>query len=137
MAPQKTDLDDAFEAAVKMSEEGLHEEAARLLEESLRDRVERRPRLAAAHAKLGHIYLSKLLRPADAEPHFRKAASLSASSEVASLGLFHALMQQRMVAEAMAEMERFTATNPSVEYEQLRAEMTEVGTRAEKDDDES
>ena len=42
-----------------------------------------------------------------------------------ALGLFHSLMQQRKIPEALAEMKRFLARKPSEEYERLLAEMGE------------
>ena len=86
MSFPKTDpLDQGFEAAVQLSDDGRHQEAVQLLEALLENRVDRRSRLAAVHAKLGNIYLSKMGLANLAEPHFRKACDLSPSSELASL----------------------------------------------------
>lgn len=115
-----------FESAIRMSDEGRHEEAAELLEQLLKDRIDRPARLAAVHGQLGHIYHSELHRYPAAEEHFRKCVDLSPSSEAASLGLFHSLMKQRRVSEALAEMKRFVARKPSEEYRRVLAEMGEV-----------
>jgi glycerol-3-phosphate O-acyltransferase len=47
------------------------------------------------------------------------------SSELASLGLFHSLIQQLKNDEAFAEMKRYVAEKPSEEYSRLLAEINE------------
>jgi tetratricopeptide (TPR) repeat protein len=116
----------AFESAIRMSDEGRYEEAAELLERLLEDRIDRPARLAAVHGQLGHIYLSELHRYPAAEEHFRRCVYLSPSSELASLGLFHSLMNQRRVSEALVEMKRFVAIQPSEEYRRVLAEIREA-----------
>jgi tetratricopeptide (TPR) repeat protein len=124
-SPKTDSLSEGFEAAVKLSDDGRHQEAAELLESLLENRVDRRSKLAAVHAKLGNIYLSRMSLSELAEPHFRKACELSPSSELASLGLFHSLMQQGKIPDALTEMRRFLAQRPSEEYKRLLAEMGE------------
>jgi tetratricopeptide (TPR) repeat protein len=125
-------FEEAFNAACALASEGRYEEAARQLEELVRDRVDRRRRLAAAHGKLAGIYLFQLHDAPSAERHFRISTRFSPSSELASVGLFHALINQRRVDEAKAEMRRFLARKPSPEYQRI---LEETGDALNDDDE--
>jgi predicted Zn-dependent protease len=74
--------------------------------------------LASAHSKsvplLGYLGGLYYMRKdyAKAVPLFRRTVKLSPDSELASLGLFHSLDQQKKRARAMAEAKRFTDRQP-------------------------
>jgi tetratricopeptide (TPR) repeat protein len=118
-------IDEALEAGERLCDEERYDEAIAVFEAFLRDRVESSSRLALIHAKLGNILLNYLGRPEAAEKHFRKSTEFSPSSELASLGLYHALVQQQKVSEAVTEMRRLLKLRPSPEYERLVADITE------------
>jgi predicted Zn-dependent protease len=115
-------FEEAFAEAMKLRDEGRYEAAVTLLEELVTDRIDKRWILAGVQCQLGGIYTFHLRRPERGEAAFRKAVHLKPSSELASLGLFHALLAQKKTREAVEEMFRFTAAYPSQEYAQLRQE---------------
>lgn len=56
---------------------------------------------------------------AGAVSSFQKATTKSRCSEVASLGLFHSLMESQREDEAFAEMKRYLSVAESPEYQRL------------------
>ena len=92
--------------------------------DSLRRLVLVRPDYAPVHGVLGGV-LFELDEFDDAAEEFGIATRLSPRSELASLGLFHALNELGRKDAALAEMVRFTSVRDSAEYDLLRAEMEE------------
>jgi tetratricopeptide (TPR) repeat protein len=114
--------EESFERAMRLRDERKFDEALRLLETLMVD-IDKPSRLLAVNCQLGNIYSFELEAPEKGEAYFRKATELKPSSELSSLGLFHSLMGQRKVSEALSEMRRFISEYPSEEYAQLRKEL--------------
>jgi predicted Zn-dependent protease len=70
-----------------------------------------------------HAFLADTLwdqgRLTQAIASFRKAVELAPKSEMASLGLFHTLLESGDRADAIAEMNRFLSLSDSEEYQTL------------------
>jgi predicted Zn-dependent protease len=126
-------LDLRFQEAVRLTDEGRHREALAKFELLIALPGVPRSLLAATHGKIGYIHQFALGDPAAAEGWFRKSAELAPSSELASLGLFHALVRQRKVDEAFDEMRRYLARKPSAEYTRILAEIND-GNGSEGDE---
>ena len=114
--------EETFERAMKLRDERKFNEALRLLESLIVD-VDKPSRLVAVNCQLGNIHSFDLGAPEKGEFYFRRAVDLKPSSELSSLGLFHSLMDQQKVSDALTEMRRFTSAHPSEEYAELREEM--------------
>lgn len=124
-----TEARKVFDEAISLCRKGQNSDAASLLDELTRRPTfseEPRQARAAVHGYLGGIYLHSLDDPGSAEWHYRKSSTLSPRSERASLGLFHSLIGQRRVAEALEECRRFLEGSESAEYRQLLQEVDEV-----------
>jgi len=131
----KVDHENRFDAAVAMTREGRHGEAVAALEELI-DLAGDDPRVrAAAHAYLGGLHLYERGDPVRAEPHFLAALALHPKAERASLGLFHSLVGQGRIEEALEEARRFLALRPSEEYSTLLTEMLDGVDDGERDTD--
>lgn len=85
------------------------------------------PDCAGAWGLLGSIYLLELRLPKKALHCFEKATQLSPRSEMASLGLFHALWRSRKRSRAVAELKRFQSVSHSKDYAEIAAELKELG----------
>ena len=72
----------------------------------LNDLLKTTPRSASVHALLGDVQWEQN-KTAEAVASFRRAVELAPNSELASLGLFHTLMESGDKQQAIAEMERF------------------------------
>jgi predicted Zn-dependent protease len=96
-------------------------------EKVLRATVKEFPDSASAWGLLGGIYLSELAKPLPAGRCFAKATRLSPRSEMASLGLFHALWQTGQYRKAVAELERYQALATCPDYTGIAAELKEKG----------
>jgi hypothetical protein len=113
-----------FNASIKLRDAGRPLEAVALLEPLLAMEIESRSAAAAVNGELGGLYLFDLRKPDIAERFYRRARELSPASEMASIGLFHALMGQLKVVEALNEMLGFLERNPACEeYNQVLKEI--------------
>lgn len=114
-----------FNRSISLRDEGRFQEAADVMIGLLAGDLTRRQR-AAVTGYLAGILLYDLDRPATAEPICRESASLSPRSELASVGLFHALWALRRPLDAFTEMKRFVGgVGQSDEYERLAKEIAE------------
>ena len=114
-----------FDTALRLRDEERYVEALELLESLRKEPIDEPALLAGVYCQIGNIYLFQLERPSDAESAFRSAISRTPQSELCSLGLFHSLMRQKRVEEALAEMKRFLTDNSSEEYTRVLAEIGE------------
>ena len=131
------DYEELFDTAVAMTKAGRHREAIDVLE-GLIGLAGVEPRLLAASYKyLGDVHLHEMDDPARAEHCFRQALTLFPRAERASLGLFHSLMGQERVEDALMEARRFVALRPSQEYSRLLAEILHTVDDDEAPSDES
>lgn len=106
-----------FEQAMGLKKAGNLVEATRCLARLALER----PDYAPVRGVLAGV-LFELNDFAQAVREFRAASRLSPRSELASLGLFHSLLNTGDRAAAVAEMKRFTSPRQSAEYDSLRAE---------------
>ena len=111
-----------FHRAMKLRDEGAYEEAVGIFESFLTEETDGQTRVAA-YIQLGHIHTFCLSLPAKGESYFRAATELVPSYDVASLGLFHSLVDQGRHMDALDEMKRYMSSYSSSEYEQLVREM--------------
>jgi predicted Zn-dependent protease len=100
--------------ALALKNQKRYAEAAQILE-GLR---ERHPQSASAHAIFGDV-LWEQNKVAEAIPAFQKAVELAPTSELASLGLFHTLLESGDKQRAIAEMNRFLSVADSKEYKAI------------------
>jgi hypothetical protein len=116
-----------FNAAIKLRDAGRASDAITLLEPLVALEVESRSAAAAINGELGGLYLFDLQEPEVAETFYRRARELSPASEMASIGLFHSLMEQSKVVEALNEMLSFLEQNPSCEeYNRVLKEIAQA-----------
>ena len=113
-APTPDEFEKLLGQAIDLKNQERNGEAAHLLER-LR---ETNPESASVHALLGDA-LWEQGKLAESIPAFRRAVVLSPKSEMASLGLFHTLMESGDKSSAVAEMRRFLGVADSEEYESL------------------
>ena len=116
---------DAFDSAVGFREIGMYSDAIAILEQLLRDDSLPNNIRAATLGELGGIYLYDLDDFVSSEKLYRKCVAISPRSELASLGLFHSLMGQRLAFEALDEMKRFLSISSSHEYARVLCEIRE------------
>jgi predicted Zn-dependent protease len=79
-----------------------------------------RPDYASVRGVLAGV-LFELEEYKEAAREFREVTRLSPRSELASLGLFHSLLEIGDRTAAVAEMKRFTSLRESPEYASLRS----------------
>lgn len=107
-----------FEHAVRLNRSGRVAAAIALLR-GLTKRFPRSPSvlgyLAGIHQQTG--------RPEKAVPLFRAVLALSPTSEVASRGLVHSLLDMGNTPAAITELERFLAIGEAPEFEELLAQL--------------
>lgn len=106
-----------FEQLSKLLHAGSVDEAERRLLEMLQTDLDPRVR-AAVHLQLGAIVEQREGSFIHGRPHWEAALKLVPRMELASLALFHALLQSGLVSEAVAEMLRLIELRPSTEYEE-------------------
>lgn len=106
-----------FEEAMGFKKAGNLVEATRCLTRLALER----PDYAPVRGVLAGV-LYELKEFGKAVIEFGAASRLSPRSELASLGLFHSLLNTGDRAAAVAEMKRFTNLRLSAEYDLLRAE---------------
>lgn len=104
-----------FNRALQLRDAGAFEEAVQVFTGLLGSGFRR----AAVHGMLGGIIHYDLKDPVTALPILRKSVALSPHSELASLGLFHALFALDRVDEAFDEMRRYVKDHESEEYDEL------------------
>lgn len=113
-----------FDAAVQMVKEGRLQEAITVLKGILNNSISGDERLRAACWKyLGDIHLHLLDDAQKAETHYRQALAHFPRAEHASLGLFHSLIGQQRVNEALEEARRLLTLRSSTEYKRLLKEI--------------
>jgi predicted Zn-dependent protease len=98
--------------ALRLKRDGRLAEARDMLEAL----VAERPRYPASRGVLGGL-LFELGEFSAAAREFAIVTVLSPGSELASLGLFHALLEAGRREDAIVELRRFTRSKRSVEYE--------------------
>jgi len=113
--PQVTsEFKDRFKEAVDLKNQGRSADA----EQILNDLLVISPASASVHALLADtLWDQGQLTQAIAS--FRKAVELAPKSEMASLGLFHTLLESGDREGAIAEMDRFLSLSDSEEYQAL------------------
>lgn len=105
---------DRFQKAVDLKNQGRLHEA----EQMFNDLLALNPASASVHALLADtLWDQGQLTQAIAS--FRKAVELAPKSEMASLGLFHTLLELSDREGAIAEMDRFRILSNSEEYQAL------------------
>jgi predicted Zn-dependent protease len=108
-----------FEDALVCRDAGDNDKACK----SLSSLISQYPDWSPPYSISGGISLN-LRRFQEAEAYFRKAVQLKPTSEIASLGLFHALWEQSKRDEAMAEMKRFALSGGiSSDYKVILSEI--------------
>ena len=100
--------------AIDLKNQERFAEAAQILEQ-LRESY---PQSASVHALLGEV-LWQQHGAAQAIPAFQRAVELAPTSELASLGLFHTLLETGDKQRALQEMNRFLSLSDSEEYEAI------------------
>lgn len=87
--------------------------------------------LSHAHMQLGYVFW-KLGDRRGREAHFRAATIVRPRSELASMGLFHALFWQGRITEALQEMVRLLRLRYSQMYSELLSPRYGEGLNAEQ-----
>ncbi|HEY7330550.1 MAG TPA: tetratricopeptide repeat protein [Gemmataceae bacterium] len=105
---------DRFQEALELKNQGRLAEA----EQRFNDLLAMNPTSAAVHAFLADTLWDQGLLTR-AITSFRKAVELAPNSEMASLGLFHTLLESGDSESAIAEMDRFLSLTDSKEYQAL------------------
>ena len=120
-------IDAPFKRALQLRDEGDFDGAIVILSD-----LARRYPLAPVLGTLGSLYQQKGDWQS-AIQHYRQTVALSPKSELASLGLFHSLLEIKEVEEALSEMKRFLSVSTSKEYNRLLAvaggDLDEYGRR--------
>jgi tetratricopeptide (TPR) repeat protein len=108
--------------ALQARHDGKLEEALALCEEALRAAPEDRRLSAAMHLEMAYILRGRMKDAVRAEPHARESARLAPRSELASLNLFHTLVDLDRWEEALGEIVRFVKLRDSDAYRELLGE---------------
>ncbi len=103
-----------FKQAVDLKNEGRSADAMQVLERLLIMSSN-----SASVLALRGDTLWDLGRLVEAISSFQRAVALAPASEMASLGLFHTLLESGDKQRALAEMDRFLSLTDSQEYESL------------------
>jgi predicted Zn-dependent protease len=112
--PATPEFKDLFKKAIELKHEGRLDEA----EQKFRDLLGMNPLSASVHAFLADTLWDQG-NPALAVPSFRRAVELAPNSEMASLGLFHTLLESGDRPAALAELGRFLGVSHSDEHRAL------------------
>jgi Flp pilus assembly protein TadD len=107
-----------FDAAIVLFRDGK----VALAIESLKCVALQYPNESAVHGYLG-LVLFKVEQFELAVRHFEVATKLSPQSELASLGLFHALRALKKHKQAVSELKRFQSVSHSDDYAAIAVEM--------------
>ena len=113
------DIEAEFNEGIRLKNEGRMQDA----EEIFLDLARRRP-LGSTFGMLGHVQ-QELGKLAEAAASYRRSTECSPGSELASISLFHALLELGELDAAFAEMLRFRRRGPSPEYDLLIREVME------------
>ena len=97
--------------AIRHRDKSEYDDAIRIL----RALAKVKPESASVQGLLGDVYW-RLGRLKQAVQSFKRATELVPKSELASLGLFHALWESGKMERAKAEMKRYMAVGKSREY---------------------
>lgn len=115
----KQDVVHDFEAALKLRDAGSYREGIALLEKVVvRLTLTDQRLMAMSHMQIAFMY-GQMGNQLAAEHHFRVATCINPQSELASLGLFHALIGLLRIRDAMSEMLRFLQLRDSSQYRDL------------------
>jgi len=112
--------DGLFQEAIRLREQGQHEEALALLNTMRRELSD----YPAYFLVLGNLQ-EELSRPDEAVQSYREATELAPQNEMVSLGLFHCLWSQWELGDvvagdqALAEIRRFLSIRDSDEYRRI------------------
>src|SRR5438132_1638127 len=109
--PATPEFKSLFKQAMDLKNEERFVETVQILERLLT----MNPNSASVHALLGDS-LWDLGRLPEAIDSFQRAVELAPTSEMASLGLFHTLLESGAKQRAIAEMDRFLSVSDSEEY---------------------
>jgi tetratricopeptide (TPR) repeat protein len=123
-APADREFKRKLGIAIDLKNQKRYGEAAHALEE-LRETY---PQSASVHGLLGHA-LWEQNELEKAVQAFRRAVKLSPESELASLGLFHTLMETGNRRGAFQEMDRFRRVADSAEYKAIAKKTTGVSPK--------
>jgi uncharacterized LabA/DUF88 family protein len=124
LSPAQEEFKRRLAQAIDLKNQERYSDAAQILE----DLRETNPHSASVHALLGHaLWEQKELTKA--VHSFKRAVKLSPESELASLGLFHTLMEVGDEQGAFQEMDRFRRAAVSKEYESLARELGNRGLK--------
>jgi tetratricopeptide (TPR) repeat protein len=108
-----------FDDALRLRDEGNNAEAIRMLEAVIEGLTAADRRLlSAAHGICGQL-MGRVGDVLAAERHFRRAVDAMPRWDLASLGLFHVLLRQKLVDEALAEAERYSELKVCDDYRML------------------
>ena len=113
-----------FEQAIDLRNEERFGEAVQILDQLLR----MNPISASVHAIRADT-LWDLGRLAEAITAFQRAVELAPKSEMASLGLFHTLLESGDELRAIAEMDRFLSISDSDEYKGIAQRLGQRSAR--------
>lgn len=123
----RDELEIAFEEALRMRDSQDYQGAASLLEALCAEN----PAMPGLWGTLGDVH-QRNGSLGEAVEAFRRATELSPRSELASISLFHALVQLGKGESALEEMRRYMKLVPnSPEYRLLIDEMAEGGSEPE------
>ena len=96
-------LNDILTKGIQHNNEGDFPAAIRAFKKAIR----KSPRCSVAYWLLGGVYYSFLHDAFASLPYFKRAVKLSPKTEMASLGLFHALWDIDRIDDALEELKRF------------------------------
>lgn len=110
---EKIELD--FNEAMRLRSAGKSKEALF----ALNSLIEKHSNVAILHGVIASIYYDELQDITNALRHFELAVKYAPRSKVASLGLFHALLDNGERKKAICELERFLKLKNSPEHIEL------------------
>ena len=101
--PDEPKFNSLFEEALNLKSEGDYDRAILVLKKTIR----LYPDVSILHWLVGALYFCEFHLPKKALRWFRKAVALAPKTELASLGLFHALWALDRCDEALEELKRY------------------------------
>lgn len=116
---QRREVGRLFDAAVSSRHEGDFEKAKAACQQALELVDGTEPRLlAVVHGELGYIY-RQMREWSLAVKHYMSSVKAAPQSQLASLGLFHSLVELGYWERGLAEIVRFVSLRDSAEYREL------------------
>ncbi len=115
----KEKFEEQFNEALRLQSEGKSDEALDLLRELEKTGIYK-PAVLGMIGNILYVYKKDVKQAID---YLRETIKLSPKSEMASLGLFHALFDLHRTDEAFNEMRRFMSISDSEEYRRLLKEL--------------